>query len=283
MKPEVGGFESPLAFFHPEAVRSVPVSCKNFKLGKAAPRHDARTLQLAKYLALPGLPPSPVAKSWLTASRIRAWTMMLNDRLGDCVIASKGHLIQLMTALTPPHRTVVLPDEAILRGYEDVGGYVPGDEETDQGCNMLDALNYMRKTGLGGHTFEAFASVRPSDRHHVQAAVNLFAGLDVGLALPVTAQAQTDAGATWDVAGDGRTGAARPASWGLHCAPVFDYDPEGPTCVTWARKQKMTWKFFFAYCDEAYAVLSRDWIAGNRAPNLFDYQGLRDDLLLVAD
>ena len=42
----------------------------------------------------------------------------------------------------------------------------------------------------------------------------------------------------------------------------------------------MTWTFWDAYCDEAYAVLSKDWInqASDLAPNRFDLATLQKDL-----
>jgi hypothetical protein len=39
----------------------------------------------------------------------------------------------------------------------------------------------------------------------------------------------------------------------------------------------MTWGFWDAYCDEAYACLSRDWAAA-RAPSGFDWAALDADL-----
>jgi len=33
------------------------------------------------------------------------------------------------------------------------------------------------------------------------------------------------------------------------------YNETGPVCVTWGRKQQMTWSFFDKYCDEAYAIV----------------------------
>jgi hypothetical protein len=41
----------------------------------------------------------------------------------------------------------------------------------------------------------------------------------------------------------------------------------------------MTWGFLDTYCDEAYAVLSQDWIdKTNLAPNNFDLTALQADL-----
>jgi hypothetical protein len=245
------------------------------KLGKLPPRHDPRTLKLARYLTA-ALPPAPAAKDWASASRVAYWPMMLNDQLGDCVIAAKGHEVQLWTALAPPHRTVTLADAAILAGYEAVGGYEPGRPETDNGCNMLDALNYFRQTGYGGRKIDAFAQVDPKNADHVRAAVNLFGVLEAGLQLPASAQAQL--GGVWDVT----TGPdAEPGSWGGHCVPVVAYSAEGLDCITWGGRQRMTWRFFTTYCDESYCLLSPDWIAGQKAPNGFDLAALRADLAAV--
>ena len=47
---------------------------------------------------------------------------------------------------------------------------------------------------------------------------------------------------------------SRKGSWGGHYVYVPGYTPPGPVCVTWGRKQQMTWAWFAKYCDEAYAV-----------------------------
>jgi len=45
----------------------------------------------------------------------------------------------------------------------------------------------------------------------------------------------------------------------------------------------MTWGFLHAYCDEAYSVLSQDWInhTTNLAASGFDLAVLRSDLLQI--
>ena len=49
--------------------------------------------------------------------------------------------------------------------------------------------------------------------------------------------------------------------------------------VTWGALQVMTWSFWEAYCDEAYAILSADYINGQKqAPQGFNLQQLQADL-----
>ncbi len=54
------------------------------KLGKLPPRHDVRTLLLANYLTT-ALPEPPPVKNWALKAGSN-WGMMLNDRIGDCVL-----------------------------------------------------------------------------------------------------------------------------------------------------------------------------------------------------
>ena len=72
-------------------------------------------------------------------------------------------------------------------------------------------------------------------------------------------------------AGDGAGSRGRP------CGAVIAYDARGLTCITWGALKRMTWAFWDAYCDEAYACLSRDWAAA-RAPSGFDWAAFDADL-----
>ena len=251
-----------------------------YRLGKRAPRHDCRTLRLEKYLDLSALPPVPPARAW--DKGIANWGQMMNDRLGDCTCAAAGHAVQVWTANVGKELTV--PDSAVLAAYEAAGGYVPGHPGTDNGAVMLDVLNLWRKAGIGGHRIDAFADVQPFHQAMVKAAVDLFGGIYVGLNLPASAQDQVGS-LWWTVSG----GAAAPGSWGGHCVQIVDYDFTNPqpanqtlTCITWGALQKMTWRFFARYCDEAYVVLSPDWATGTQnAPSGFNLAALEADLRLV--
>jgi len=61
--------------------------------------------------------------------------------------------------------------------------------------------------------------------------------------------------------------------------PVVAYDANGLTVVTWGALKQMTWGFWQAYCDEAYALLSPDWLKANDvAASGFDLAQLNADL-----
>jgi hypothetical protein len=239
------------------------------RLGRKAIKTDTRTLQLARYMTTE-LPAPPAARDW--TGGLKDWGMMLNDTLGDCTIAGCGHAIQVWTKNATNETTV--NDNAVLTAYEQWDGYDPNDVTTDQGGVELDVLTNWRKSSLAGHTLTAFAAVNVKNLIEVRQAIELFGGIYIGLALPLTAQGQT----VWDVvssAGDSKIA----GSWGGHCVYVPAYDANGFTCITWGALQPMTKAFWNAYCDEAYALIGADWInEQGKSPSGFDSAQLAADL-----
>ena len=100
------------------------------------------------------LPAIPSAINWYSTPEVQApsfsWGMLLNDRMGCCAIAGPAHIEMLWRDNTGSPFT---PEEnCVLAGYEAVGGYNPADPEaTDNGCAMLNVMNYWRNTGICGH------------------------------------------------------------------------------------------------------------------------------------
>jgi hypothetical protein len=253
------------------------------KLGKKAPKHDCRTLHLGDYLRAAQLPaPAPV--DWTIACK-QPWGMMLNDRIGCCGISTLGHGIQVLTGNGGAEQTI--PDSTILNAYVAVtgregGAYNPRTGANDNGTVLIDDLNQWR-AGMHGHQIAAYASVRPSNQTHVMQAIDLFGGIAIGVSLPNTAQEQLNANQPWDYVPNGGA-AAQPGSWGGHAIWVAAVDSTGLVCITWGARQAMTWAFFTTYCDEAYAVISHDFIkATGTAPSGFDFATLQADLSAVTN
>jgi hypothetical protein len=242
------------------------------KLGKLPPRHDPRTLQLGKYLEVSRLPAPPPTVDF--ASAVRAWPMMRNDTVGDCTCAAAGHMIEQWT--TYAEKPYVPDDAAIIDAYAAVTGYDPVSGLNDNGAVILDVLNYWRKKGIARHEILAYAGLEPRNHIELKDAVAIFGNCYIGLALPISAQNQ----AVWAVPPGGAVGAGAPGSWGGHAVPIVAYDVRGLTVVTWGEPKRMTWVFLDAYCDEAYAVLSTDWISSltRVAVNHLDLETLKKDL-----
>jgi hypothetical protein len=248
------------------------IDVSKVKLGKKAAVHDPRTLRLADYVTN-ALKPSP-RRDWST--KVTGLTMMLNDSLGDCTIAAYGHMVQTWTANNGSQ--VILPDSAILAGYEGACGYNPADPSTDQGGVEVTVLNYMRQTGLGGHKLYAYVAQEPGNKTHVELSVDLLGGCYLGLELPRSIQGQR----VWSVPPGGPVGDGAPGSLGGHAVPAVAYGPAGITVITWGQLLTMTWKFFSVYCSESYGVLSPDWANGAKlAPSGFDLAALQADLAAI--
>jgi hypothetical protein len=247
------------------------------KLGKKPAKHDPRTLQFKNYLAAKptALPPTPDEVSWVT--KVPSWPMMMNDSLGDCTIAAAGHMIQQWSFFA--NVEVTPTDQQVLQAYEAVSGYVPGEPWTDNGAVILDVLNYWRQHGIAGHKITAYTQVDHSNLDEIRAAIQLFGNVYIGIQLPVTAQTQD----AWTVANGGTfTQDGQPGSWGGHAIPLMAQSPKTQTCITWGERLKMSHNFFLDYCDEAYAIVSQDWIGANGlSPSQFNLKQLMLDLAAV--
>jgi hypothetical protein len=234
------------------------------KLGKKlGVVNDPRTFHLRTLLTPDDLPRIPT--HWRMARALRDMPMFANDRYGCCTLASQGHRIVGQEHASRQHE-VTPTDADILEAYSAVTGFNPLDPGTDNGAYMLDVANYMRRTGIGRekdgtrHTIDAFVKVDHLNQREVETACNLFGGVWVGVWLPNSAKAQTHPQGWWDVSAAGLQGDGAPGSWGGHAITVNGYGVGGPTAWTWGAEQRMTWHFWNAYVDEAWAIVSEDWL-----------------------
>ena len=248
---------------------------RKLKLGKHVVRHDPRTLLLASYLTT-SLPQPP--DSYDVGTKVQSWGMMENDQIGDCTCAAAGHLIMEWTA-NAKARMVTPADKQIVAAYSAITGYNPATGANDNGAQEIDVLNYWRQTGIAGHKISAYMALEPSNHNHIMDSVYIFGGCYIGVQLPKSAQAQTQNHQPWSVPPGGTTGDGAPGSWGGHAVPVVAYDARYITVVTWGALQQMTWTFWAAYCDEAYAILSNDYLTGRKAnPEGVKLEQLQEDL-----
>lgn len=195
--------------------------------------------------------------------------MYANDRLGDCTCAAAAHMVQSWTTYARL-RDVVLPWREVVAAYFAITG------GKDNGEACLDVLKYWRGSGIAGDRIAGFTKLRNRDIAQAKLSIDLFGSAYLGFALPDFAIATRKA---WDVPPGGAVGAARPNESNGHCVPAVGYDGENVYVATWGRLKAMTWRFYEAYMDEAYAVLSRDWLEKNRkAPSGFQLDTLEKDL-----
>jgi hypothetical protein len=214
------------------------------------------TLKLADYIH-PELanPPAAVSRPHPGFQ----WGMLANDTLGDCVIAMMLHSIEdfHLDAGTP---VPAFTNQDAISIYSAITGYVPGEPNTDKGTDESAAMGYWEHPGLTAegdtHTIVATVAVDPSNLTECRIAIDEFVDLQIGIALPLTAQGQTE----WTVVGDGKTGNSAPGSWGGHGIPYREYDPETFACVTWGAELLLTVPFHQDYAQEAHVVVTQEML-----------------------
>lgn len=225
-----------------------------FKLGKGPAAKDKRNLKLRAVL-LPVPAKLPDAYDYDVDGAGQAFPMQMfgNDQFGDCVIAERANQT-MRFEFAEQKKILTIPDKIAVNEYfRETGG-----RSHDDGLVIADSLTLWRKKGwrIGGHTYkiDAYAEIQRDNYDEVRRAIIANIGANIGISLPLTAQDQIDAGQPW-----GYTGGAgsQPNSWGGHCVLVCGYNKIGPVCVTWARKQQMTWAFWDHYVDEAFSVFDR--------------------------
>lgn len=223
------------------------------KLGKLAPHPESTHPRVKLRDHLTGATPAvPQLVDW--ASRVTSWPMYLNDRLGDCTCAGVGHMIQAWTAYAGAE--VTLPDSDILSLYEAVSGYNPTTGANDNGAVEQDVLQYLHDTGVAGHKVVAFAQVDHTNRTEVKTALDLFGSVYLGIQCPESAQSQFAAGQPWSYV------PGSPIDGG-HAIVLQKMDDANYYIVSWGALIEMEPAFWENYVDEAWVVVTDDWLSKN--------------------
>jgi len=223
-----------------------------FQLGKRPAKRDARNFKLAsilkKKLAL------PVSYDCDTNLGVKIKPQKFaNDSWGDCVVASRAHQTLRFEYFEQKEVLPITDDEVLAEYWLEQGDITT---KNDEGLVVLDSLNSWRKQGwkVHGEVYDiyAFAEIDRTNHEEVKTGIRHLNGACVGLLLPTSAQCQFTWYLRWNVS---KWCDSEPGSLGGHCVYLVGYDSKGPICLTWGRKQKMSWAFFDKFCDEAYCIV----------------------------
>lgn len=217
-------------------------------LGKNPAKHDSRIPMLMSLPETFDLPPAPPEQNWYSA--IAEWPMDANDTEADCTSAAVAHAIQQWTVYAQG-MSVIMDTAAVLALYGQTK------DPNGEGAYLTDVLAFWLnngvETGYGKHNITAFAKIAPGNIEHSKCGIAWFGNLVLGVALPLSAQDQE----MWTVVSGAASGAG---SWGGHAILAAGYSSAGIYFVSWGRLMLMTWEFYQTYCDEAYVVLTRDFM-----------------------
>lgn len=195
---------------------------------------------------------------------------------GDCVFAGADHEVQVWQHAAKKVGPAKFNGATAIKDYSAVTGYIIGNDSTDQGTNVRDALRYRAKTGIvdingGRHKIVAYLALDPGNMNHLLAAMYLFDAVGIGIKFPASAMDQFNKGKEWTVV------KGSPIEGGHYIPLVARRSSDSLTCVSWGRTQRMSTTFFETYCDEAWALLSQEAInaATQKSPEGFSPSTLK--------
>jgi hypothetical protein len=249
---------------------------RTVKFGRRRPIARGPRLSLCNYLTKEL--PTPPANADYTAKALSALrNIYLNDNLGDCVIAGGYHVTATETGNAGNLFTAT--DAQITADYSAIGGYVPGDPNTDQGCDEQTALNYWTQHGFAdGTKLVGYIAVDAANATELKQAIYLFENLFFGIELPDTwiNPFPSSDNFVWDV--------GTPDPQNGHAVVGVGYTPLGIIIDTWGLFGTLTYKAIAALCNqnaggEVYVLLSPDQLTKGqtKAPNGVAWNDLLSD------
>lgn len=244
------------------------------KLGLLPPsrKQIARRLQFRDYAPVGALPAPPAAVSYYTLYPDAR--MMGNDRLGDCVIAGRGHQCLQWSGVSGN------PYDITLKEIED--SYFRQTGGADSGLDIMSSLDDWRKVPFGGNLLNAYVSINPSDATAIEQAISVFGGATTGVNLPLAWQGQS----TWTAPPGGRAprlGNWAPGSWGGHDVSFLGYDAKYFYCRSWGELVPIERAAVPIYFSEIYCLVNELWInkVTQQSVGGFKFADLQADLSLV--
>jgi len=230
-----------------------------YKLGKLAATKPFGLKDLAIYAN--GKLPAPPA----TVNYYKGLSLPIdgNDQYGDCVMAATAHLIAAWDAEVKEKDTVPTGDQVVAEYFKLTGG-------EDSGLNESSVLQTWQQEGLFGQKIAAYATVDIKDIIAVHQAIAFYGGALFGIQVPESAQEQFQAGEPWTYEPDAQIE-------GGHAIAPLGYDHNYVYCATWGGIAPVTYPFLSAYLDEAYAVISHQYVEAGKGP-LLNLAALQADL-----
>lgn len=252
----------------------------SFKLGRTRPKAYHPRLRLNNYL-LKSLPPPPLTCDYTPLASSALSQMYGNDTLGDCVIAGIAHVVGVLTGNSDSNNPFIYTQDQIVALYSAIGGYILGDDSTDNGCDEETALAYWQQNGapIGSHKIVGRLAVDSTNLEECQNALYLFENLVFAVELPNEwiSPFPSAPGFIWDVAED-------PDPNNGHSFISAGYDSSSFKIDSWGMLGNITNEAVAKYASassngQLFTVLSQDSIAraSQKAPSGFDWSQLVAD------
>jgi hypothetical protein len=202
------------------------------------------------------------------------------DGVGDCTIAQQAHSFAAMRVYAGFDEPAFSSAE-IIGVYSACGGYVLGDESTDNGCDPVTVYRHMQTTGLKDttgyvHKIAGFAQFGdPTNFALMAQALQTFGSVGLAIDCPESAEEDFSSGQPW-------TYVPGSPSLGGHMICLQRRRVGGIgilECPTWGSWADVTRRFMRNQVQGAYVGVSEDWITANGTSITgFDLQQLLADM-----
>ena len=212
------------------------------------------------------LPPVTLYQDVDRASKVLNWPMYLNSMLGCCTISAEGHMFGAWS-MYATGTEVTFADSQIQLVYSRVGGYVPGNPATDNGCEMAEVLADAAANGMTdvlGKTHKAVAYAafgNPEDEVLLGQVLDVFGSVYVGFNVQQVIEDEFANDQVW-------TYAPGQPFIGGHCVCLQRRVPAGSKhgilqYCTWGALQWADFGWQANTVEEAWAVVTDDWVQAN--------------------
>lgn len=169
-----------------------------------------------------------------------------NDHLGDCGPTSADNHGRITTKAYGSELDAAIADVLALYTASTTPPFNPKTGANDNGVQMPDLLNAMRKVGLGTRKIAAFGLLKDTTPESIRAAIALFGAVLFAVDLQTAQQTQTDQG-YWDYS---------PSSeWGGHAIAAGRYDQANFYVFSWAQTIRVTLGFCAKQLGEIWVPL----------------------------
>ncbi|MBA7620217.1 hypothetical protein ES703_27562 [subsurface metagenome] len=231
-----------------------------YKLGKLPALPDKRNIKLASILRKKLLPELPDTYDIDDAlGGIDDNRMFANDEYGNCVIAARAHQTFRFEKYEQGKQIAITDQEVIDQYLKEALGI-------DMGLILLLSLKRWRKEGwsVGGknYTIYAFSNVDWKNHEEVRHCIHLLGGVNFGMKVYQSDIDQIEAGEAWHLTDGIGAYLGGHGVYAYKFGKLIGYDERGVTCMTWGKRQRMTWAFWDNRVDEAYGIVDNrdDWL-----------------------
>ncbi len=242
-----------------------PAPIINPPLGRLPRAHNPHIPKLHNLLAAAPPPPAPASIDY-TIGLPADLGMMLNNTLNDCSCAAFYHARQVWT-FNATGKLLDIPDTHVKLLYQQACGYDPTQPGPGPGGCCQLVLKHLLQHGAPCGTkiieHEKIAAFVEVDHCDIPAVKHIVADTGVcyvGLSVPQwLIPVDQPVPAVWDY-----NPSADNQPVGGHAVILAGYDDTTLRVISWGQLYTMTWNFFLAFVDEAYAIVHRPWIDAKR-------------------